>query len=142
MQGGERRLAEPALGLIVDPLEGQVVIRLRDAAQIGERVANFGPFVEARAADHSIRKAERDEALLEFAHLEGSADEDGDVVQRDAGPLGLLDRFADDPGFLLAVPNPGHSRARAHRGVSEQGLAEPALIVSDKPRSDREYVAA
>ena len=53
-----------------------------------------------------------------------------------------FDRVADDARLLLAVPNPGHGRTRAHRRVSEQGLAEPALIMGDQPRGDRENVAA
>ncbi len=45
----QRGVAEAALGHIDDALEGQIVGRLRDHAQIGERVADFGALVEARA---------------------------------------------------------------------------------------------
>jgi hypothetical protein len=55
---------------------------LSDEAEIGEGVADFLPLVEARAADDAIGQAERDEAVLEFAHLERGADQDRDLVER------------------------------------------------------------
>ena len=75
-------VAEPALGHVDDALEGEIVGRRIDHAQIGERVADFGALVEARAADDAIGQAERDEAVLEFAHLERGAHQDGDLVER------------------------------------------------------------
>ena len=60
----------------------------------------------------------------------------------DAAPLGGLDRFADDARLLLAVPDTGDGRLLAQARVGEQRLAEPALIVGDEPRGDREDVAA
>ena len=76
-------VAEAALGRVEDALEGEVVGGLRDAAQIGQRIADFRALVEARAADHAIGQAKRDEALFELAHLERGAHENGDVVKRD-----------------------------------------------------------
>ena len=73
----ERLVAEAALGLVDDPLEGEVVGRLGDQAEIGEGVADLGPLVEAEAADDLIGEADGDEALLELAGLELGADEDG-----------------------------------------------------------------
>ena len=80
-----------------------------DHAQIGERVADFLALVEARAADHAIGQAERDEAVLELAHLERGAHQDGDLVERvrPAGAvvaLELLDLLADRARLLLGVP--------------------------------------
>ena len=75
-------VAEPALGHVDDALEGEVVGRLVDQAQIGERVADFHALVEARAADDAVGQAERDEAVLELAHLERGAHQDGDLVER------------------------------------------------------------
>ncbi len=75
-------VAEAALGHIDDALEGEIVGRRIDHAQIGERVADFGALVEARAADHAIGQAERDEAVFELAHLERGAHQDGDLVER------------------------------------------------------------
>src|SRR6185437_13361711 len=70
VQERERSIAQAALGLVEDALEGEVIAGLSDAAKIGERIADFRPLVEPRAADDLVREAERDEPLLEFAHLE------------------------------------------------------------------------
>ena len=74
-------VAEPALRHIDDALEGEIVGRRIDHAQIGERIADLGALVEARAADDAIGQAERDEAVLEFAHLERGAHQDRDLVE-------------------------------------------------------------
>ena len=68
----------------------RVVGALRDAAQIGERVADFEPLIETRPADHLVGQAEGDEALLEFAHLERGAHQYGDLVERLALALQLV----------------------------------------------------
>src|SRR6476646_1685436 len=67
LQGG---VAEAALWHIDNALEGKIVCRLRDDAQIGEGVANFSAFVEARAADYPIGQSELDKAVFKFTHLE------------------------------------------------------------------------
>ena len=59
MQGRKRRFAEAAFGLVIDTLEGEVVVGLGDAAKIGQRVAYFRPLVESRAADDLVRAAPR-----------------------------------------------------------------------------------
>ena len=102
-------VAEPALGHVDDALEGEVVGGRMHDAQIGERVADFLALVEARAADHAIGQAERDEAVLELAHLERGAHQDGDLVERVRAPaaviaLELLDLLADRRAPL--PPNP------------------------------------
>ena len=105
-----RGVAEAALGHVDDALEGEIVGRLRDHAQIGERIADFGALVEARAADHAIGQAELDEAVFEFAHLERGAHQDGDLVERMVlavlarRALKLLDLLADGARFFLASP--------------------------------------
>ena len=103
-----RLVAEPALGDVDDAFEGEVVGGLRDDAQIRERVADFGAFVEAEAADDAVGHADRDEAVLELARLVLRADEDGDVVE--ALPLRCcaLDLLADAARFLGAVPHAEH----------------------------------
>ena len=75
-------VAEAALGHIDDALEGEIVGRRIDHAQIGQRIADFGALVEARPADDAIRQAERDEAVFEFAHLERGAHQDRDLIER------------------------------------------------------------
>ena len=55
VQRSKRRLAKAPLGLVIDTLEGEVVVGLGDAAKIGQRVAYFRPLVESRAADDLVR---------------------------------------------------------------------------------------
>ncbi len=81
VDGGDRLVAEAALGLVDDALEREVVGGLVDEAEVGEGVADLGALVEAEAADDLVGQADRDEALLELAGLELGADEDGDVVE-------------------------------------------------------------
>ena len=118
-------VAEPAPGHVDDALEGEVVGGGVDDAQIGERVADFLALVEARAADHAVGQAEGDEAVLEFAHLERGAHQDGDLVERmriaaAVVALELLDLLADGARFFLRIPargdltfSPGSSSVRS-----------------------------
>ena len=112
-QLGHAGVADAALGHIDDALEGQIVGRLRDDAQIGQRVADFLALVEPGTADDAIGQAELDEAVFEFAHLERGAHQNGDLVERMIlAPLArlalqLLDFLADAAGFLFAIPAAG-----------------------------------
>ncbi len=111
-------------------------------AQIGERVADFGALVEARAADDAIGQPERDEAVLEFAHLERGAHQDGDLVERMwPAALQLLDLLADGAGFFFGIPGAGDGDLLARHVVGAQRLAEPAFIVGDQMRGGGEDVA-
>ena len=94
-------VAEPALGHVDDALQGEVVSRLVDQPQIGERVADLHALVEARPADHPIGQAERDKAILELAHLERGAHQNSDLVERVALPLQRFDLLANRACFLL-----------------------------------------
>ena len=69
VQALQGRVAEAAPGDVDDTFEGEVVGRRIDQAQIGERIADLGPLVEARSADHPIGQAEGDEPVFELAHL-------------------------------------------------------------------------
>ncbi len=112
-----------------------------DHAQIGERVADLRALVEARAADHAIGQAEGDEAVLELAHLERGAHQDGDLVERMLRALQLLDLLADGAGFLLGIPGAGDGDLLARHVLGAQRLAEPALVVGDQVRGGGEDVA-
>ena len=136
----DRRVAEAALRRVDDALEGEVVAGLSDAAQIGERVADFGALVEARAADHLVGHAERDEALLELAHLERRAHEDRHLVRAFALALLRLDVLADDARLLLRIPHAADGRLDALLAVGEKRLAEPVLVVGDEMRGGGEDV--
>ena len=143
----QRGVAEAALGHVDDALEGQIVGRLRDHAQIGQRVADFGALVEARPADDAIGQAELDEAVFEFAHLERGAHQNGDLVERMVVAslarvaLQLLDLLADVAGFFLGVPGAGDLHLFAQHVFGAQRLAEPAFVVRDQVRGGGEDVA-
>ncbi len=75
----QRLLAQPALGRVVDPLEGEIVRRLGDHAQISQRIADLRAFVEAETADDPVVQPDLDEPVLEFAGLELRANQDCDI---------------------------------------------------------------
>ena len=128
------RLAKTTLGHIDDPLEGEIIGALADNAEIGHRIADFLPFIKARAADDAVIQPERHEPLFEFAHLEGGAHEDCHVVERMALALQLLDFLANRAGFLFGIPARmhGHLVVLGVRLLGEQRLAEAALIMGDQ----------
>src|SRR5262249_11307373 len=102
--------------------------------------------VEARAADHPVRQTERDKAVLEFAHLERGAHQDGDLVKwvlcaALAAALQLLDLLADGARFLLGIPGAGDRDFFARHVLSAQRLAEPAFVMRDQMRGGGEDVA-
>ena len=112
-------------------------------SQIGERVADLLALVEARTADDPIGQAERDEAILELAHLERGAHQDGDLVERvrPAGAvvaLQLLDLLADRARLFLGIPAGGDLHLLARLVLGAQRLAEPALVVGDEVRGGGE----
>src|SRR3546814_18551741 len=116
--------------LVHDPLEGEVVGRLHQDAQVGERIADLHALVEARAADHAVRQAEGNEALLELAGLRAGAHQDGDLLQvvvlvaRDQ----RLDLLADEARLGLAVPQAPQAELLALLVLGPQRLAEAALV--------------
>ena len=138
-------VAQAALRHVDDALEGEVVgARVHDA-QISEGIADFLALIEARAADHAIGQAERDEAVLELAHLERGAHQDGDLVERVRAPvavvaLELLDLLADGARLLLRIPARGDLHLLARHVLGAQRLAEPALVVGDEVRGGGEDV--
>ncbi len=115
--------------------------RLVDQPQIGQGVADFRPLVEARAADHAIGQAEGDEAVLELAHLERGAHQDGHLVELLAVALELLDLLAERARLLLGIPGGGDDDLVARLAFRAQRLAEPAFIVGDQVRGGAEDVA-
>ncbi len=137
-----RRVADAPARLVDDALEGEVVVGLHDDTEIGDRVADLLALVEARAADHAIGDAQRDETFLELARLEARAHEDGDVAQLLARALQRLDLVGDEIGFLLAVPHRTHDHRLAARLGRPQRLAEARAVVRDEAGSGGEDVLA
>ena len=132
--GFQRLCAKAALGLIVDPFECQIVSRLGNGAQIGERVSDLGTFVEAEAAHNAIVEADLDEAVFEFARLILCANENGDLVQRSAFGFQPLYLFAHAARFFGRIPDADNPDLFAGRQFGPQRLAEPFAIGVDKSR--------
>ena len=132
-----RLVAEAALGDVDDPLEGEVVGRLGDDAQISERVADLGALVEAEAADDPVGQADGDEPVLELAGLELGADQDRALVEAAAAMLDRLQLLADPARLLGPVPDADHLDLVALALLGPQGLAEPPGILRDQARRRR-----
>ena len=133
-------IAQAALGHVDDAFEGEIIGGGMHDAQIGERVTDFGALVKARSTDHAVRQPKGDEAVLELAHLERGAHQDGDLVELVAVALQRLDLLADRARFLLGIPGARHRDLFARILVGAQGLAEPALVVGDEMRGGGEDV--
>ena len=125
VDGRDGLVAEAALGLVDDALERQVVGRLDDQAEVGDRVADFGALVEAEAADDLVGQADRDEALFELAGLELGADEDGDVVE-----AGRRERMCDSASSPTRRASSGPSQTPMTRTFSPS----PASVHRVLPR--------
>ncbi len=109
MQLLQRGGADAAARHIQDAFESEIVGRLVDEPQIGERVADFLTLVKARPADDPVRQRQRYEPLLEFARLKGGANQDGDLVERLPPPLQRLDLVTDPVRLRHGVPQcPDH----------------------------------
>ncbi len=134
----QRGVAQAPAWRIDDALELQIVRRVQRHFKIGRRVADFLALVEARAADHAVVEAERDKAVLEGAHLEGRAHENGELVERMTVALQLLDVLADDAGLFLVVPAALDHDLLAFVAFGVQRLAEPPLVVGDEAGGSRE----
>ena len=130
----DRRIAQAALRRVDDALEGEIVRRLADAAEISERIANLHAFIKARAANDAVIQPHRDEAILEGAHLEGGAHQDRHVVEIMALALEILDLFADRPRLFLRIPAGIDLDLRVFRigRIGEERLAEPVLVMGDQ----------
>ena len=138
----DRRVAEAALRHVDDALEFQVVGGIVRDLQIGDRVLDLLALVEARAADDAIGQAQRDEAVLEHAHLERGAHQDRDLVQRD----GRASRSASISSPIVRASSssshtPSDRDLVAELAVGEQRLAEAALVVRDQAGGGAEDVA-
>ncbi len=141
MQRLETRLAEAPPRRVDDALEFEVVGRVERHLEIGGGVLDLLALVEARAADHAIGEAKGDEAVLEGAHLEGGADEDGDLAQGMALALELLDVLADHAGLFLVVPAAFDLDLLAQIAVGAERLAEAPFVVGDQARGRAEDMA-
>src|SRR5439155_25054041 len=84
--------------------------------------------------------------VLEFAHLERGAHQDGDLVERmriavSVVALELLDLLADGARLFLGIPAGGDLDLLARLVLGAQRLAESALVMRDEMRGGGEDVA-
>jgi hypothetical protein len=77
-----RRLADATARRVDHPPEGHGVGRVDEQREVGQRVLDLRPLVEARAADYLVGDSIADEHVLEHARLGVGAVEDRDVVAR------------------------------------------------------------
>ncbi len=126
--------AKPAFGLVVDPFERQVILRLRNQPQIGQRIADLCAFVETEPPNDAVIDADLDEAVFEFAGLILRAHQNGDLAQRCAFTLQPLDRLAHAARFFGCVPYPDHLDLVAAVDVRPQGLVVALAVGPDQPR--------
>ena len=75
----DRAVADAALGGVEDPAQRDVVGRVDQHPQVGQRVADLAPLVEAHPADDLVGQADPDEHLLEHPGLRVGAVEDRHV---------------------------------------------------------------
>jgi len=139
VQRADGGVSQASLRRVDDALEGEVVGRLADEAEVSHGVTDLEALVEARAADDAVVEAQRDEAVFELAHLERGAHQDRHVVEIVLLAVGIaalqpLDLLADGAGFLLTVPGgvDHHLLVVGVHPVGEQRLAEAPFIVGDQ----------
>src|SRR5439155_26256722 len=102
------RGADAAPRRIQDTLEGEVVGRLVDQTEIGERVADLLALIKARPANHAVWQCQGNEPLFELARLESGAHQDRDLAQPVTLALQRLNLLADPAGFIYSVPDRAH----------------------------------
>ncbi len=64
-----RLVTKAAFGRVHNPLERQIVGGRGDQSEIGHRIADLHPLIEARAADHPVGQSDGQEPILKCAHL-------------------------------------------------------------------------
>ena len=79
-------LADAPAGHVEDALEGRHVMVVAQRAQVGERVLDLAPLVEARAADELVAQPVAQERLLDGPALGVGAVHDRDVLE----PVGVV----------------------------------------------------
>src|SRR3546814_21171356 len=121
-----RLVAKPTLRRVDDALEREVIVRLGDDPQIGQRIADFGPLIEAETAHDPVGQANGNEAVLELAGLELGADQDRAILRPTAAGDMRLDPFADEAGLFRTVPHAHAAAFFAGLPPRPQGLAAPA----------------
>ena len=97
------RIADLARGHVDDAEQIDVALRVRDDAQVRERVLHLGALEEAHAADHLVRDAVLAELLLEHAGLRVHPVEHGDLARGHAALHERADPLDDELRLVVLV---------------------------------------
>ena len=121
----------PRLGALRIRCERDHVVGVDQQPQVGQRVADLAPLVEAHPADHPVGLAGADEHLLEDPRLGVGAVEDRDVGGPGAAVGELVDLVGDEPRLVVLVVGDVADDPLAVAGVGPQLLLLAALVVAD-----------
>ncbi len=125
-------VADPPLGGVEDPAQRDLVGRVDQHPQVGDRVAHLAALVEAHPADDLVGLAGPDEHLLEHAGLGVGAVEDRDVGRPHPGLVGeRVDLLRHEAGLVVLVVGDVAHDPLAGAGVGPELLGLAALVVAD-----------
>ncbi len=129
----------PRLGVLTMRSKARSSSGRLDQAQIGVGVADLRALEEPRPSDHRVGDLQQDEPLLEGAHLERGAHQDGDIAIAPA-LFPALDILGDQARFRLAIPDAANLDLLAAGRLGPQGLAQPPAVGRDQPGGGGEDV--
>ena len=132
LDAGLGAVADAAARGVQDAAQAHHVVRVGDHPQVGERVADLAPLVEAHAADHLVRQPDADEHFLEHPGLRVGAVEDRDVGRRDGVlVVELVDLLGDPRGLVVLVLGDVALDLLARSGLGPQVLRLAVRIAGD-----------
>ena len=138
VEPAQRRGADATARRADGPAERDVVGRIEDQPQVGERVLDLAPLVEADAAHDDVRDAPAPQRVLQHPRLGVGAIEDGHAVPRHALAAQAEDRLGDERGLLVLVPGAIEARRVAGRVLGPQRLVLALDVVGDDAGGQRQ----
>ena len=123
-------VADAALGDVEHPAQRDLVGRVDQHPEVGERVADLAALVEAHPADHLVGLAGADEHLLEHPGLGVGPVEHRHVAGPGDALVGeLVDLLGDEPGLVALVVADVPDDLGAVAGLAPQPLALRPLLL-------------
>ena len=132
LDAGLGAVADAALGDVEDAAQRDLVVGVDEDPQVGQRVLDLAPLVEAHPADDAVGQAAADEHFLEHTGLGVGAVEHGDV----AGPVDPLvgerrDLLGDEPRLVVLVVGDVADELVAVAGVGPEVLRLAVAVAAD-----------
>ena len=125
-------VSDPALGDIEDTAHRHVVIGIGDRAEVGDRIPDLAPLVEAHAPDDGVGQAHPDEDLLQGPGLGVGPVEDGYIRGSHACVIDeRVDLICDEAGLIVLVVRDIGDDRRTRSGISPQALGPSAAVARD-----------